>query len=102
MASGIGGGAAPIDLLVEEDRPRFADRRDAGRCLATVLCALRHENPIVVGIARDGMPVAAEVARALGAPLEVVVVSRIATPTRPEHPIGALADDGRQIIDDEA
>ena len=86
-----------------DSRPvRFADRRDAGRRLAALLSDFRYEDPIVVGIARDGMPVAAEVAGALQAPLEVVVVRELTVPENPEHPIGAIAEGDIVIIDDGA
>jgi len=83
-----------------EDPPRFApgtarfhDRRDAGRRLAELLSGYRGERPIVVGIARGGVPVAAEVARALGASLDVTIVRKIGAPQNPEFAIGALAED---------
>jgi putative phosphoribosyl transferase len=81
---------------------RFADRRDAGSRLAALLSDLRHENPIVVGIPRGGMPVAAEVARALKAPLDMVVVRKIGAPENPEYAIGALAEDDVLVIEEEA
>ncbi len=87
---------------VESMPARFADRRDAGRRLATLLCGFRYEDPIVVGIAPGGMPVAVEVAGALQVPLEVVVVRELVVPEAPEHPIGALAEGDIVIIDDEA
>ena len=98
----------PVESTVElphdhgKGTVRFADRRDAGRRLAALLCDLRYENPVVVGITPGGIPVAAEVARALQAPLELVVVHDIAAPGRPEHTVGALAGDDVRVIDDEA
>ncbi len=83
------------------DKIRFADRHDAGRRLAALLGDFRYENPVVVGMARDGMPVAAEVARALQAPLEAVVVRKIAAPKTPERSLGALAEGDIEVIDDE-
>lgn len=82
--------------------PRWADRRDAGRRLAGLLGDLRHENPLVVGIPRGGVPVAAEVARALDAPLDVVLVRKIGAPGNPEYGIGALAEDNVLILDEES
>lgn len=81
---------------------RFADRRDAGRRLAALLDRLRHESPVVVGIPRGGVPVAAEVARALGAPLDVVLVRKIGAPRNPEYGIGALAENDVLVIDEES
>jgi len=77
---------------------RFKDRRDAGRRLAALLEPYRGERPLVVGIARGGVPVAAEVARALDAPLEVAVVRKIGAPQNPEYAIGALAEGGVHVI----
>ncbi len=77
---------------------RFQDRRDAGRRLAALLEPLRDELPVVVGIPRGGVPVAAEVARALGAPLDVTVVRKIGAPQNPEFAIGALAEGGVHVL----
>jgi putative phosphoribosyl transferase len=85
-----------------EGDARFADRHDAGRRLAVLLADFRYENPVVVGIPRGGMPVAAEVARALEAPLDVVVVRKVEAPENPEYTIGALAEGDVSVIDDEA
>ncbi|MGA2165773.1 MAG: phosphoribosyltransferase family protein [Solirubrobacteraceae bacterium] len=81
---------------------RFADRRNAGRRLAALLSALRREHPVVVGIPRGGVPVAAEVARALMAPLDVVLVRKIGAPGNPEYAIGALAEGDVLVIDKES
>lgn len=80
----------------------FADRRDAGRRLAARLIALANESPVVVALPRGGVPVAAEVAEALGAPLEILTVRKLGTPHNPEYGIGALAEDGTCVIDPEA
>ncbi|MGA2320524.1 MAG: phosphoribosyltransferase family protein [Solirubrobacteraceae bacterium] len=80
---------------------RFADRHDAGRRLAALLGDFRREDPVVVGIPRGGVPVAAEVARALGAPLDVVVVRKIGAPANPEYAIGAVAEGDVSIISHE-
>jgi putative phosphoribosyl transferase len=77
---------------------RFVDRRDAGRRLATLLESHRGERPVIVGIPRGGVPVAAEVARALDAPLDAVVVRKIGAPRNPEYAIGALAEGGVHVI----
>lgn len=72
---------------------RFADRLDAGRQLAAALPAL--EGPIVVlGLARGGVPVAAEVAAGLGAALDVLVVRKVGHPAQPEYALGAVSEDG--------
>lgn len=80
----------------------FADRRDAGRQLAAQLSAQRHEKPVVVALPRGGVPVAREIADVLGAPLEVIVVRKLAPPRNPEFGIGALAEDGTCLIDSES
>src|SRR5205085_1765307 len=72
---------------------RFADRADAGRRLVELLPALEDE-PVVLGLARGGVPVAAEVAEALGAPLDVLVVRKVGHPAQPEYALGAVSEDG--------
>ncbi len=62
----------PDPLAPSESGVYFADRRDAGRLLGTMLAGLRCQNLVVVGIARGGIPVAAEVARSLSVPLQVL------------------------------
>lgn len=79
----------------------FADRHDAGRRLAALLADFRRENPVVVGIPRGGVPVAAEVARALEAPLDLVVVRKVGAPGNAEFAIGAVAEGDVEVIDDE-
>jgi putative phosphoribosyl transferase len=74
--------------------PLFADRRDAGRVLATALEAERGPDTVVVGLARGGVEVAAEVARALGAPLDAVAVRKVGHPWQPEYGIGAVTPGG--------
>ena len=76
----------------------FTDRRDAGRRLAALLEAKRAERPVVVGVARGGVPVAAEIARALDAPLDVAVVRKIGAPMNREFAIGALAEGGVHVL----
>jgi putative phosphoribosyl transferase len=70
----------------------FADRAEAGRLLAERLAALRLEAPIVLALPRGGVPVAAEIARALGAPLDVAFVRKLGAPDQPELAVGAVAD----------
>jgi putative phosphoribosyl transferase len=77
---------------------RFADRTDAGRQLAGRLQHLPAEGPVVVGLARGGVPVAAEVARALGAPLDVLVVRKLGCPWQPELGVGAIGEGGVAIV----
>jgi predicted phosphoribosyltransferase len=81
---------------------RFADRPDAGRRLAAQLLPLADERPLVLGLARGGVPVAEEVARLLEAPLEVLVVRKLGAPHNPEYGIGAIAEGGTRVLDQEA
>jgi putative phosphoribosyl transferase len=76
--------------LLTTGRLLFADRRDAGRALAAELEGERGPELLVVGLARGGVEVAAEVARALAAPLDVVAVRKVGHPWHPEYGIGAV------------
>jgi predicted phosphoribosyltransferase len=78
---------------------RFADRRDAGSQLAGRLRELALEQPVVLGLPRGGVVVGAEVAAALDAPLDVVVVRKVGAPGRPELAIGAVAEGGTAVFD---
>jgi putative phosphoribosyl transferase len=81
---------------------RYLDRRDAGRQLAEHLLSLAPQDPVVLGLARGGVPVAYEVAQALGAPLDVLVVRKIGAPGDPEYGIGAIAEGGVRVLDEDA
>ena len=70
----------------------FADRREAGRWLAKVTRALNLDNPVVLALPRGGVPVAFEVAKALGAPMDVLLVHKISAPGQEEYGIGAVID----------
>jgi putative phosphoribosyl transferase len=78
---------------------RFQDRLDAGRRLAAELADLAQERPVVVALPRGGVPVAAEVAHALGAPLEILGVLKVGAPGNPELAVGAIAEDGTGVLD---
>ncbi len=78
---------------------RFADRTEAGRILAERLEHLRGQDVVVLGIPRGGVPVAAEIARALNAPLDVVVPRKVGAPRNPELAIGAVAP-GVRVFDE--
>ena len=79
----------------------FRNRRDAGRRLAARLGPLRDDEPVVVGLPRGGVPVAAEVAAALDAPLDVIVVRKLGVPFQPELGMGAVGEDGVRVLDAE-
>jgi putative phosphoribosyl transferase len=71
----------------------FRDRRDAGRRLAGVVTpAVEGDDAVVVGLPRGGVPVAWEVARALAAPLDVIVVRKLGVPFQPELAMGAIGE----------
>jgi predicted phosphoribosyltransferase len=79
----------------------FKDRADAGRRLAAGLAHLRAERPVVLGIPRGGVIVAAEIARALGAPLDVLVVRKLGVPGREEFGFGAIGPGGVSVVNDD-
>jgi putative phosphoribosyl transferase len=79
----------------------FADRADAGRQLAARLGHLKGEPVVVLGLPRGGVPVAYQVARALGAPLDVIVVRKLGVPSQPELGMGAAGDDGVRVLSPE-
>jgi putative phosphoribosyl transferase len=81
---------------------RFADRHDAGRRLARLLERFREERPVILGMPRGGVPVAAEIADALGAPLDVAVVRKVGAPRNPEFAIGAVAEGGVEVLSAQA
>ncbi len=76
----------------------FADRAEAGRRLAALLGHLSGEDVVVLGLPRGGVPVAAEVARTLGAPLDVILVRKLGVPVQPELALGAIGEGGVRII----
>ena len=79
---------------------RFADRADAGRRLAPLLEHLRGPDLVVLGLPRGGVPVAFEVARALGAPLDVIVVRKLGFPFHAELAMGAIGEGGSEVLDE--
>ncbi len=78
---------------------KFKDRFDAGRQLAQRLVTLDLEDPVVFALPRGGVPVGYEVARALGAPLDVLVARKIGHPMQPELGLGAIAEGGEPQLD---
>ncbi|MGW2638950.1 phosphoribosyltransferase family protein [Streptomyces sp. NPDC001348] len=79
----------------------FLDRRDAGRRLAALLKQFQGADVVVLGLPRGGVPVAAEVAKALGAPLDVCLVRKLGVPFQPELGMGAIGEGGVRVINDE-
>lgn len=80
---------------------RFRDRREAGRRLASALKAEVGPDVLVLGLARGGVPVAYEVARALRAPLDVLVVRKLGLPGHEELAMGAIGPGGARVLNDE-
>ena len=78
---------------------RFRDRSDAGRRLAGVVqeAGIGGSDVVVLGLPRGGVPVAFEVAQALGAPLDVIVVRKLGVPFQPELAMGAIGEDGVRV-----
>lgn len=82
---------------------RFLDRREAGRLLGAALARLKLDNPVVLALPRGGVPVGYEVAKQLGAPLDILLVRKIGAPGHEEYGIGALVDGASpQVVIDEA
>ena len=84
-----------------ESHRRFRNRRHAGRLLAERLLPLADDDPVVLGVQGGGLPVAVEVAAALDAPLEVIVVRHIHVRERPAITIGAAAEGGVAVLDED-
>ncbi|TFG49261.1 MAG: hypothetical protein E4H38_05210, partial [Gemmatimonadales bacterium] len=80
------------------DAPRYFDRTAAGQVLAHGLSQLASQHPLVLGIPRGGVVVAAEVARALGADLDVCVARKLRAPGAPELAVGAMTCDGARVL----
>ena len=76
----------------------FADRTDAGRRLAQALAAYKDQHVVVLALPRGGVPVAAEVADALNAPLDLILVRKIGVPMQPELAMGAVVDGATPLI----
>ncbi|MGW9597190.1 phosphoribosyltransferase, partial [Streptomyces chartreusis] len=77
---------------------RYDDRSAAGRLLAEELQELRGRDVVVLGLPRGGVPVAAEVARRLDAPLDVLVVRKLGVPGQPEWGFGAVGEHGIRVL----
>ncbi|SOB80900.1 phosphoribosyltransferase family protein [Streptomyces sp. 1331.2] len=79
----------------------FADRTDAGRRLAARLGHLSGPDTVVVALPRGGVPVAAEVAAALGAPLDICVIRKLGVPYQPELGMGAIGEGGVRVLNEQ-
>ncbi len=76
----------------------FRNRSEAGKMLAAALQRYEGENSVILALPRGGVPVAAEVAAALNAPLGLVLVRKVGVPWRPELAMGAVVDGGTPIV----
>ncbi|MFI1203709.1 phosphoribosyltransferase [Streptomyces sp. BHT-5-2] len=79
----------------------FTDRADAGRRLAEALRHLEKEEPVVLGLPRGGVPVAYQVAQALRAPLDVIVVRKLGVPYQRELGFGAIGEGGVRVLSED-
>jgi putative phosphoribosyl transferase len=79
----------------------FADRDDAGRHLAEALRPLSHDDAVVLGLPRGGVPVAAQVASARDPPQDVIMVRKLGVPSQPDLAMGAIGEDSVRVLNDE-
>lgn len=80
----------------------FRDRQEAGQKLAEVLLPYKQTHPIILGLPRGGVVLAYEIAKALSAPLDVIVARKIGAPGQPEYAIGAIAPNDIEVLNPEA
>ncbi|HEY8590017.1 MAG TPA: phosphoribosyltransferase family protein [Naasia sp.] len=78
----------------------FRDREDAGRQLAAAVRVLHLRDPVILGLPRGGVPVAAQVADALHAPLDVLLVRKLGAPVNREYAMGAIGEEGVRVLHD--
>ena len=95
--AGHGGG---VWTRARGDTGVFADRDEAGRALGERLRSVTLDDPVVLALPRGGVPVAARVAEALDAPLDVMVVRKVGVPHRPELAMGAVSEEGARIVEE--
>ena len=79
----------------------YADRRDAGKRLASALERYQLTRPVILALPRGGVPVAYEVAAALGAELDIILVRKLGAPAQPELAIGAVASGGVRVLNED-
>lgn len=84
-----------------EEVVRFRDRVDAGRRLAELLVKYQDQNAVVYALPRGGVPVGKEIARKLNCPLDLVIIRKIGHPWNPEYALGAVAEDGLLVVNEE-
>jgi putative phosphoribosyl transferase len=76
----------------------FRNRSEAGRRLAVALAGYKEQEPVILALPRGGVAIAAEVAAALDAPLDLILVRKVGAPFQPELAMGAVSDGGASII----
>ena len=82
--------------------PVFENRTDAGRRLADALGRFDGQSTVILGLPRGGVPVAKQVAERFDAPLDVLAVRKLGSPRHPEFAVGAIAEAGERLVDDES
>ncbi len=87
--------------IVSMDSRVFADRQEAGEALAAELADLKGQDPVILGIPRGAVPMAAAIADALEGELDVVIVRKLGAPGNPELAIGAVTEEGEAIVNRE-
>ena len=90
-----------IGRVVDYAQVEFGTREEAGRALGRELAGLDFSDPLVLGVPRGGVPVGYEVAKALGAELDVVVLRKLPIPWNPEAGFGAVSVDGGVVLNEE-
>jgi len=85
---------------MDQEVVRFRDRVDAGQKLAARLEIYKHQDAVVYALPRGGVPVGKEIARALGCPLDLVIIRKIGHPGNPEYALGAVTEDGHLVVDE--
>jgi putative phosphoribosyl transferase len=95
--------APEMSIFASRSEPLFEDRRDAGRQLASALARYQQSRAVVLALPRGGVPVAFEVANALEAPLELLLVRKIGAPGQAELGLGAVVDgaEPQLVLNDE-
>ncbi|MBD3291297.1 MAG: phosphoribosyltransferase [Armatimonadia bacterium] len=87
--------------IISTDSRAFADRIEAGQALAEQLSDLKGQNPLILGVPRGAVPMAAVIADELDGELDVVIVRKLGAPGNPELAIGSVTEEGEAIVNDE-